>query len=155
LRAFLDKTVKLRSRSLVEAGFLLETQDANRLEYAQRAQRVRVRRVLRLLERNRNVRLCRQVVDFVGLHLLNDPNEARGVGQVSMVQTQPDVFLVRILVQMIDAIGVEQRGPAFDAVNRIALLEKKLCEISAILTGYACDQSDFGRHCVFTLLLVL
>jgi len=36
-----------------------------------------------------------------------------------MMQGEIESLLVRVVVEMIDAIGVDQRGPALDAVNRI------------------------------------
>jgi hypothetical protein len=51
--------------------------------------------------------LCGQVIDLVRLHLLNDPNQVRRIRQISVVQLETNVFLVRILVQVIDAIGIE------------------------------------------------
>ena len=46
-------------------------------------------------------------------------------------------------IQVIDAIGVEQRRPALDAVNFIAFVEQKLGEIGAVLTGNTGNQSYF------------
>ncbi len=69
----------------------------------------------------RHVTLRGEVVDLVRLHLLDDADQVGRVGQVAIVQEQLDVALVRILIQMIDAIGVERRGAALDAVNLIAL----------------------------------
>ena len=51
--------------------------------------------------------------------------------------------LVRILIQMIDAVGVEQRGPALDAVHFVALAEQKLGKVGAVLAGDAGDQRCF------------
>ena len=61
--------------------------------------------------------LCREIVDFVGLHLLDDANEIGRIGQITVMQLETDVLLVRVLVQMIDAIGIEGRRPALDAMN--------------------------------------
>ena len=56
--------------------------------------------------------LRRQVVDLVGLHLLDDADQIGGVGQVAVVQMQAHVALVRVLVEVIDAVGVEARRGA-------------------------------------------
>jgi hypothetical protein len=40
------------------------------------------------------------------------------------MQHQPHVLLVGILIEVIDAIGVEGGGPALDAVDDIALTQK-------------------------------
>jgi hypothetical protein len=44
---------------------------------------------------------------------------------------------VRILVQVVDAIGIKGGRSPFDAVNAVALGEQKLGQISAILPGNA------------------
>src|SRR5260370_16086451 len=48
-----------------------------------------------------------------------------------------------ILVEMLDALGVERRGPALNAVNFVAVFQQKLGQIGAILPGDARDQCDF------------
>src|SRR5262249_10524482 len=62
--------------------------------------------------------------------------------QVPVVREQANVLLVGIVVQVLDAVGVEARGPAHDAVDLVALLEKQLGQIRAVLAG---DPSDQGR----------
>jgi len=53
------------------------------------------------------------------------------------MQNQPPVGFVRILVEVIDAIGVEQRRAALDAVHLVAFLEQKFGKIGAVLAGNA------------------
>ena len=50
-------------------------------------------------------------------------------------------LLVRVLVQVIDTVGIERRRPSFDAVNLVAFVEQELGQIRAVLasnTGYQC-----------------
>jgi hypothetical protein len=89
------------------------------------------------------VALRGEVVDLVGLHLLDDAHQARAVGHVAVVQDEFSVLLVRILVEMVDAVGVEQRGAALDAVHVVALVEQELGEVGAVLAGDAGDECDF------------
>ena len=70
-------------------------------------ERVGVGRVFGRLERHGDVALRRQVVDLVRLHLLHDADQVRRVGQVAVVQAQSHAALVRILVEVIDAVGIE------------------------------------------------
>lgn len=77
--------------------------------------------------------LGRQVVDLVGLDLLNYADEVGGVGQITVVQFEAYVFLVRILIQVVDAIGIEGRRSAFDAVNVVAFGEQKFGQIGSVL----------------------
>jgi hypothetical protein len=46
---------------------------------------------------------------------------------------------VRVAVQVVDAVGVEERRAALDAVHLVALVEQELGEIGAVLAGDAGD----------------
>src|SRR5581483_308619 len=46
------------------------------------------------------------------------------------------------LVQVVDAIGVQERGPALDAVHGVALVEQEFGEVGAVLPGNARDEGD-------------
>jgi hypothetical protein len=140
LRGLSDESVEFGGRSLVELRLLLQAQDANRFEKTERAHGVGVGRVLGLLKRDLHVRLRAEVVDLVGLHLLDDVNERRGVGEIAVVQKEAWVRVVRILVDMVDAVGIEQRRSSLDAVDFIAFGEEKLGEVGSILAGNSCDQ---------------
>ena len=52
---------------------------------------------------------------------------------------------MRILVEVMDSLGVEGRCAPDDAVNLICFLEQKLGQVRTVLTG---DSSD---ECFFTL----
>src|ERR1700722_13397698 len=56
------------------------------------------------------------------------------------MQLETDVFLVRILVQVIDSIGIERGCAALDAMNEVPLVEQEFGEIRAILSRNARDQ---------------
>ena len=143
LRDLLHQAVQLGRRRLVEARLLLEPQDADRLKEAQRADAVGVGRVLGLLEADRHMALRREVVDLVGLHLLHDAREVRRIRQVTVVQDEVAVVDVRILVQVIDAIRVEGRGAALDAVDFVAFLQQEFRQIGAVLARDAGDEGYF------------
>jgi hypothetical protein len=61
-----------------------------------------------------------KVIDLVGLDLLKNPDQVGGICQVPVMQDKVAVVLVRVLVEVVNAICVKQRGPALDAVNEIA-----------------------------------
>ena len=84
-----------------------------------------------------------KVVDFVGLDLLDDAHQAGTVGHVAVVQGETPVLDMRILIQMIDTVGIEQRTAALDAVHVVALVEQEFGEIGAVLAGDAGDECDF------------
>jgi len=55
------------------------------------------------------------------------------------MQRDAYALFVEILVKVVDAIGVEQRGATLDAVNQISLAKQKLGEISTILARNSRD----------------
>jgi hypothetical protein len=81
-----------------------------------------------------------QVVNLVGPHRLDDADQARGVRHVAVVQHQVARLDVRVLVQVVDAVGIEQRGATLDAVDLIPLADEELGEIGAVLAGDSGDQ---------------
>lgn len=50
---------------------------------------------------------------------------------------------MRILVDMVDPLGVEQRGAALDAMHLVALLEQKLGQVRSVLPGNPGDKRPF------------
>jgi hypothetical protein len=62
------------------------------------------------------------------------------------VEDQAPVLFVRILVEVVDAAGVEGRRAPDHAVHFVAFVEKELREVGAVLTGDAGDQRTFRRH---------
>ena len=54
--------------------------------------------------------LCRQVVNLVRLHHLHDAYQAAGVRHIPVVQNEAAIPVMRVLVQMIDPVRVEQRS---------------------------------------------
>ena len=68
--------------------------------------------------------LSAEVVDLIGLHLLNDSLQVAAVAQIAVVQRQAWIQLVRILIKVIDSGGVEAAGPALDAMHGVTLLQQ-------------------------------
>ena len=53
---------------------------------------------------------------------------------------------------MIDAICIEERCAALDAVDDVSLVQEEFSEVCAVLAGDTGDEGDFlgfGGHCVF------
>src|SRR5690606_2818386 len=143
---FLHEAVQLGSGGLIETGLLFQAEDANGFEQTQGTDAIAVGGVLRLFKADSHMRLGGQVVDLVGLHLLNNAHQTGGVGQVAVVQHKVAVVDVRILVQVVDPVGVEQAAAALDAVYFVALLQQKLGQVRTILPGDASDQSYLLAH---------
>src|SRR6185312_7051582 len=146
LRYLLHLAEHLRRRGLIEARLLLQPQDTDGLEQPQSAERIGIGRVFRRLERDSDMTLGREVVDLVRQHLLNYPNQVRGVRQVSVMQVQLDVALVRILIEVVYPIRVEGRRAALDAMHLVPFAQEELREIGAVLPGYSSDQCSLSHY---------
>ena len=104
-------------------GFLLQPQDADGFQNAQGAHAVHVCRVFRALKAHRHMALRTQVVDFVGLGFLHDAHQIAGVGQVAVVQLEVGTCGVRVLVDVVNPLGVKRASPALDAVHDVAFFQ--------------------------------
>ena len=64
-----------------------------------------------------------QIVHLVGLHFLHDAHQVAGIAQITVMQNKMPPIGVRVFIQVIDAVSVEQRGSPLDAVHLIALTQ--------------------------------
>src|SRR5690606_23923792 len=78
---------------------------------------------------------------------LYDADEVGRVGHVAVVEDEPLVLLMRVLVEVLDAPGVERGRAALDAVDDIALVEQQLAQIGPVLARDPGDQCDFAHGC--------
>jgi len=69
--------------------------------------------------------LSAKVVNFIRLCLLDDAHQIARVAQITIVQLKSRIFNMRILKDLVDALGVKRAGPALDAVDKIPLLQQK------------------------------
>ncbi len=141
----LHQAIELAGAGLVDAGFIGEAKHPHGFQDAQGAEGVAIGGVFRRFEAHRHMALGAQVIDLIRLHLLDDPDQVGGIGEIAVVQHQAWIELVGILVEMIDAGGVEAAGPALDAMYHVALLQQQLRQIGAILAGDAGDEGAFHR----------
>ena len=51
---------------------------------------------------------------------------------------------MRILIKVIDTVGVKAAGPAFYAVDGVALSQEQLRQVAAVLAGDAGNQGAFA-----------
>ena len=91
----------------------------DRLEQPQGAQADDVGRVQRLVERDADMALGAEVVDLVGPHLLHDHRQARGVGQVGVVEMEPLVHRRIAREEVVDALAVQAAGTADQPVHLV------------------------------------
>jgi len=95
-----------------------------------------------------------EVVNLVGLHLLDDADQVAAIGEVAVVQHKVACRHMGVLVQVVNAVGVEAGGATFDAMNLVAFFEQEFCQIRAVLPRYACDECYFS-HSIFLMFKVL
>lgn len=108
LRGFLHEAVELGSGCLIEAGFVFEAEEADGFEQTQGAYGIDIGGVLGGFEGDGDVGLGAEVVDFVWHYLAEDAREVGGVGEVAIVKLEAGIFNVGVLIQVIDALGVEE-----------------------------------------------
>src|SRR6185295_6361730 len=82
-----------------------------------------------------------KVVDFVRLDRLEDPHDAARIGHVAVMQDEATIGYVGILIEMVDALGIEKRRAPFHAVDHIPFVQQQLGQVSAVLAG------DSGNQC--------
>jgi hypothetical protein len=80
-----------------------------------------------------------QVVNLIGLNLLDNAYQVRTIGHIPIVQNKFLIVNMRILLQVIDSIGIKKRGTAFYAMNHVSFFKEKLTQISTVLS---CDASN-------------
>ena len=78
-----------------------------------------------------------QIVHLIRLHFLHDADKVAGIAQVAIMQYKMPRTGVRVLIEVVNAVCVEERGAAFDAVHLIALAQQKFCQIGSVLPSDA------------------
>jgi len=86
-----------------------------------------------------------QIVDLVRLDFLKDAGEVGAIAEIAVVQLELGRGRMGILIDVIDALGVEQRGAPFDPIDLIALGEQEFGKIGPVLSGDAGNQGYLGR----------
>ena len=69
-----------------------------------------------------------------------DWHETGAVGEISVVEPHPHALVVGVLIDVIDAFGVEARGASNDPMDLVALVEQELRKVAPVLSGDAGDQ---------------
>lgn len=55
------------------------------------------------------------------------------------MQSKVIPFVVRIMIKMIDTIGIKKRGAATNTVNLVTFAKQEFCQIGTILACNACN----------------
>ncbi|GEB66296.1 hypothetical protein SAT01_37440 [Sinomonas atrocyanea] len=86
------------------------------------------------------MRLGREVVDLVGADVRQKRHEPCAVGEVSVVEEEAGLGIVRVDVQVVHSGCVEGRGPADEPVDLVALGQEEFGEVRAVLARDAGDE---------------
>lgn len=116
----LNRAVKLGCRSLVEACLPLQAKDPDRLEQAQHAGRISICSIFRGFRAHADVALGGKVVDLGRPDLLDQADQIGRIGHVAIVHQKRHIRDLPVLIEMIDARGIEGRGPPLDAMHDIS-----------------------------------
>ncbi len=87
-----------------------------------------------------------EVVDLVRLEVEHQVRDPLAVGDVAVVQEEPRVWLVLVLVQVFEPHGVERARTADDAMHLVPFFQQQLGQVGAILAGDAGDERAYA-HC--------
>ena len=108
--------------ALINPRFVCQTQYPKGLQYSQCAQGITVGGVLRRFKTHRHMAVGTKVVDLIGLHLLDDPDQVGAICEIAVMKDQPGVVLMGVLIKVIDPGGVETACSSLNPMHRIALL---------------------------------
>ncbi|ESZ23741.1 hypothetical protein X733_32745 [Mesorhizobium sp. L2C067A000] len=82
-----------------------------------------------------------EIVDFVGLRLLQETDQVCRTRHVPAMQDHVGMVLMGILIEVVDALGIpDQRGSPLQAMHHVALGKQQFGKQRAILAGDACDE---------------
>ena len=84
-----------------------------------------------------------ELIDFVGLHLLYNSHQISRISQVAIMQNEVAVFGMRILIQMIDLISIEEGSTPFYAVYFVTFSLQQFREVGSILSSETSNKGAF------------
>ena len=90
-------------------------------------------------KRDFHVALRAEVIDLIGLDLLEHAAQRGPVGQIAVMQREIGAADMRVMIEVIDTVGVEEAGAAHQPVNLVAFAEEQFGQIRPVLTGHTGD----------------
>jgi hypothetical protein len=105
------------------------------------------------IETDADVTLGSEVINFIGLCIIDDTKKGIRVTQVTVVECELVLRRVRINKEMFDATAVKSRSAPDKAVHLVPFLEQQLYKVRAVLACDASDECAFG-HCMKVYLNV-
>ena len=87
-----------------------------------------------------------EIIDLVRAYPANDITQTAGIGKVSVMKNN-SVLKLRVIQNMVDAVGAGGTVPAHDTVHLVVPVQQKFRKICAVLPCNACEQCLF--HVLF------
>lgn len=126
--------------NLPARGFLMAP---DRLQQPEGPQAHHICREFGLVEADPHMALGTEVIDLIRLVFVEDAPQAATIRQVAVVKVEVGM-LVRVFINVINAVCVEVGRATHDAMDLIALPKQELGEVAAILASDAGDQCGAG-----------
>jgi len=123
LRHFLYQSIQFRRGGLVDFCFLGKSEQSNGFQYAQCSDPVGIRGILRYIKAHFHMAHGPQVVYFIRLHLLDDTDQVRAVGQIAIMENKPAARFMRVRIEMIDPVGIEKRGSPLYTMDLVSFFQ--------------------------------
>ena len=149
-RRLRDSSEQLGSRSLIEAAG--SAVDTDRLQQLESTYPGSLRRILRHLEGHAYVRLRRQIIYLCRADLCDQAHQIARICRICKVHEKL-YFIIIGMNEVIDPCRVADAVSANQSVNLIALLQKKLCQIGAVLSCDTRDQCYFLHNVINSFLI--
>ncbi|KAG6540856.1 hypothetical protein Mapa_017786 [Marchantia paleacea] len=124
-------TIHFRGSCLVVPDFPARGLDvgSHGLEQTQSSGGHDVRCVVRVLEGDPDVRLGSEIVHFIGADAVDPLSQSGGICEIAVVQLHARARVVRIDVDVLEALRVEIRRTTDDSVHFVSLAEQKFCQV--------------------------
>jgi hypothetical protein len=145
----LCRTEHLRARRLIEPR--LAPGPANRFEQPHRAQPGDIAGVFRHIKTHAHVALRREVIKLIRCEAVNQVQHPLRAGKIAVMQKEPCARLIRILIDVIDALRVKRARASDDPVHFISFGQQQFREVRSVLPGNARDQCAFHERSFLSL----
>src|SRR5215813_3565068 len=93
--------------------------------------------------------LSREIVNLVGLVLLDQADHIGGVSKIAIVHEKSRLVFMRINVEIIYARGIERGRSTFDAMHHVSFFQQEAGQMGAVLSrnsrnhrGLSCQDVD-------------
>src|SRR5580700_11313621 len=93
--------------------------------------------------------LRREVVQLIRCKAVNEIQYPLGAGEIAVMQEEPRARLIRMLINEVDAPGIECARPADDPMDFVPFGKQEFREIRAVWSGNSRNQCAFHWRSVW------